>query len=74
MIEPIIPAVLRAKRAGEVEGETLLDVAIREIVRRTVERLRNSEPSLIEPQRTGKLRVVGADYNLDEGKVDFFIE
>ncbi len=43
-------------------------------MRRTVERLRNSEPALIEPQRTGKLKIVGARYDLDDGRVDFFIE
>lgn len=78
MIEPIIPAVLRArddaKVDGEVKSEALLDAAIRENVRRTVERLRNSEPTLMDPLREGKLRIVGAEYNLDHGRVDFFIE
>ena len=75
MIEPIIPAVLKASSsAPNLKGEELLDAAVRENVRRTVERLRNSEPSLIEPQRAGKLMIVGARYDLDDGKVDFFIE
>lgn len=74
MIEPIIPAVLRAARSGEHEGEALFDASVRENVRRTVERLRNSEPSLIEPLSAGKLRIVGATYDLDDGNVDFFKE
>ena len=74
MIEPIIPAVLRATRAGDLKGEDLLDAAVKANVRRTVERLRNSEPSLIEPLRAGKLKIVGAHYDLDDGKVDFFVE
>ena len=74
MIEPIIPAVLRARRSGAKEGEALLDAAIQANVRRTVERLRNSEPSLVDPLRAGKLRVVGATYDLDDGDVDFFME
>ncbi|WP_157263475.1 carbonic anhydrase [Azohydromonas aeria] len=73
MIEPIIPAVLKARSAGGKDDE-LLDLAVRENVRRTVLRLRESEPSLIEPQRGGRLRVVGARYDLDDGKVDFFVE
>lgn len=73
MIEPIIPAVLKAKAAGAGKGEDLLDAAVRENVRRTVERLRTSEPSLLEPLRAGKLKIVGARYDLDDGKVDFFI-
>jgi len=74
MIEPIIPAVLRATSAGGLQGDALLDAAIRQNVQRTVERLRKSEPSLIEPLREGKLKVVGARYDLDDGKVDFFFE
>ena len=74
MIEPIIPAVLRAARAGDLKGEDLLDAAVKANVRRTVERLRNSEPSLIDPRRAGKLKIVGAHYDLDDGKVDFFVE
>jgi carbonic anhydrase len=74
MIEPIIPAVLKAKSTTEVKGEALLDAAIQLNVSRTVERLRSSEPSLVEPLRAGKLRIVGAEYSLDDGKVDFFIE
>lgn len=73
MVEPIIPAVLKAKASGSYTGEDLLDAAVRENVRRTVERLRTSEPALIEPMRLGKLKVVGARYDLDDGKVDFFI-
>ncbi len=72
MIEPIIPAVLRADRAGNLKGEDLLDAAIQANVRRTVERLRNSEPSLIDPLRAGKLKIVGATYDLDHGHVEFF--
>jgi carbonic anhydrase len=74
MIEPIIPAVLTAKRSGDLEGEELLDASVRANVRRTVERLRGSEPSLIDPQRAGKLRIVGATYDLDDGTVDFINE
>ena len=73
MVEPIIPAVLKAKASGNLKGEALLDAAVRENVRRTVERLRNSEPALNEPMRAGKLKIVGARYDLDDGKVDFFL-
>ena len=74
MVEPIIPAALKAKSNGKLKGEELLDAAVRENVRRVVNRLRTYEPALLEPLRTGKLRVVGARYDLDDGKVDFFIE
>lgn len=71
MIEPIIPAVLTAqRRVGD-----LLDDAVRENVRRVVERLRTaSEPMLLEPLLAGELRIVGARYDLDDGVVEFFDE
>jgi carbonic anhydrase len=68
MIQPIVPAVLTAKRA-KAEGD-LVERAIDENVRRTVERLkRYSEPMLMDPQRNGKLVVVGAVYSLKTGAV-----
>lgn len=73
MIEPIIPAVLRAKSASKQKGEELLDECVRENVRRVVTRLRRAEPSLTDALRTGKLKIVGARYDLDDGKVDFFL-
>ncbi|UST52609.1 carbonic anhydrase (plasmid) [Comamonadaceae bacterium OTU4NAUVB1] len=73
MVEPIIPAVLKAKAMGAA-GDGLLDGAVRENVRRTVERLRTGEPTLADPIKAGKLMVVGARYDLDDGKVDFFLQ
>ncbi len=69
MIEPIVPAVIQA----QARGGDLLDAAVRANVSRTVDRLRTaSEPLLLEPQRAGRLRIVGARYDLDDGDVDFF--
>lgn len=76
MIEPIIPAVLKARSKmdpkASLDEETLLDASVRENVMRVVKRLRTSEALLLEPLRTKALRVVGAHYDLDDGKVDFF--
>lgn len=76
MIQPILPAALMAAatQGANAKDEDLLDAAVRENVRRVVERLRNSEPMLVDPLKSGKLKVVGARYDLDDGKVDFFIE
>ena len=71
MLEPIIPAALIAKASG-AKGDDLLDAAVKENVKRVVTRLRNSEPVLLEPLRTGKIKVVGARYDLDDGSVEFF--
>ena len=69
MIEPIIPAVLRARRDGT---DDLLDRSVKGNVARIVERLRTTEQMLQEPQREGKLKIVGAYYDLDDGDVKFF--
>ena len=57
MIEPVIPAVLKAQGvAGDLQENI-----IRENVRRKVTRLRAStEPILMEPLHQGRLRIVGA--------------
>ena len=68
MVEPIIPAVLQASRNG---SKDLWDRAAKENVRRIVGRLR-TEPMLVEPLQEGRLKIVGAYYDLDTGHVDFF--
>lgn len=71
MVEPIVPAVLQAKGTSGA----LLENAVSENVRRTVLRLRGAtEPILREPLESGKLKVVGARYDLDDGRVDWFLE
>ena len=72
MIEPILPAALMARSTG-AKGEALLDAAVRENIRRVVTRIKNSEPVLMNPIRDGKVKVVGARYDLDDGHVDFFV-
>ena len=69
MIEPIIPAVLASRENGTIE----LDNAVRQNVRRVVSQLRNqTDPLMQEPLAQGRLKVVGAYYDLDTGAVDFF--
>jgi len=68
MIEPIIPAVLRARRDGT---DDLLDRSVRANVSRVVERLRHTEQLLLQPLAEGTLRIVGARYDLDDGSVEF---
>jgi carbonic anhydrase len=72
MVEGIVPAVIEAKRKTP-DGMTLLEAAARENVHRMVDRLRHShEPILQVPQDEGRLKIVGAYYDLDTGTVDFF--
>lgn len=69
MIQPIIPAVLEARAQAGDPTEN----AVKQNVRRVVTMLREeSHPMMLGPQRDGKLKVVGAYYHLDTGRVDFF--
>lgn len=69
MVEPIIPAVLSVRgKKGD-----LLDNSVRANVSRQVGKLRTAtDPLMLDPQRAGTLKVVGAYYDLDTGEVDFF--
>ncbi len=72
MVEPILPAVIQAQAALK-PGENLVDASIRTNVARVANRLRtSSEPLLLDPIKAGRVRVVGATYDLDTGTVDFF--
>ena len=70
MIHPILPAALGVR---DKQGKINLEDAVRENVRRIVHRLRNeADPIMLNPQKVGKLKVVGAYYELARGLVDFF--
>lgn len=69
MVAPILPSVLHST---SLEGD-LLDNSVRENVKRVVERLRISTDVITSKLEAGKLKIVGARYDLDEGKVDFFV-
>ncbi len=69
MVQPIVPAVLEARR---VSGGTLLDNAVIANAKRVATRLGTQSLVLQEAVRTGKLKIVPARYDLDDGDVDFF--
>jgi carbonic anhydrase len=73
MVEPIVPSVLQARAAlgSKHTHDELLDASVRRNVQRVVKRLRESEALLLEPLRAGKLMIVGAHYDLDDGRVEF---
>jgi carbonic anhydrase len=70
MVEPIIPAVLKVR--GQ-EGD-LLENSVRENVRRITRRLREDEAVITDYVKSGRLKIVGARYDLNTGEVDFFDE
>ncbi|MBD0271437.1 MAG: carbonic anhydrase [Acetobacteraceae bacterium] len=69
MVQPIVPAVLEARRVG---GGTLLERAVIANAKRVAKRLATQSPVLQETLRAGKLKIVPARYDLDDGNVDFF--
>jgi carbonic anhydrase len=72
MVNPILPAVIDA-RANMGAKTDLVDHAIHMNVRHVVRGLREtSDPIMAGPIKAGKVRVVGAYYDLDTGAVDFF--
>ena len=72
MVQPILPAVLDARATLGTKTD-LVDHAIHMNVRHVAKALReSSDPILAEPIKAGKVRVVGAYYDLDTGAVDFF--
>jgi len=70
MVQPIVPAVLEARRMAG--NESLLDKSIVSNAKRVANRLVTQSTLLAEAARTGKLKVVPARYDLDDGDVDFY--
>ncbi len=69
LINAIKPAVLMAKRN---DPEHILDASIRENIRMQVEQLKGLEPVLAKRVREGSIKIIGALYDLNTGKVEFF--
>jgi carbonic anhydrase len=70
LINEIKPAALKVKGMPGDQVEN----AVVENVRMQVERLRNLEPVLAKGVREGNLKVVGAVYDLSDGKVRMVVE
>ena len=65
IVKAIAPAVKKAKN----QPGDLLENAIRENVAMVVEQLRSSSPLLAHLVKDGILKIIGAYYRLDDGKV-----
>lgn len=69
VVDPILPAV-RANQALGKSGDDLVNSAARDVVRNGVRAL-TASTVLAERLSSGKLKVMGAFYDLDSGKVEF---
>ncbi len=69
MVDPIVPAV----RTAHGEAGDLWANSVRENVRHVAHELRAPNQKILSAaRRMGKLKVVGAEYHLDSGIVEFF--
>ena len=73
ILERIRPAVEPLSEIGtDLTPEQLLERAIRSNIRMSVNQLRHGSSFLEEIHDSGSLRIVGAEYSLESGEVDFF--
>ena len=75
IVQRISPAVKPLVENGEIEDPAeLLKACVKANVMASVEQLRNASPLLQDLQENDGLKIVGAEYSLEEGVVDFFDE
>jgi carbonic anhydrase len=69
-IQPSVESLLGTELANE--PATLMDQAVRANIRMSANQLRHGSPILEKMMQTSGLLVVGANYSLETGTVDFF--
>ena len=69
-VRPSVEGLLETELAAD--SEALVRHAVRANVRRSVDHLRHGSELLERLGRDGRLRIVGAEYSLETGMVDFF--
>ena len=75
LVGHVQPALDRAKKANPgLEGDALVAATVRENVWQSVYDLLKNSPEIREQASTGKVKVVGAIYDLATGKVEFMGE
>ncbi|HEX3176532.1 MAG TPA: carbonic anhydrase [Methylomirabilota bacterium] len=72
IVDRIRPAVDTVLAAGVTGDERVLEAAVRANVRAAADHLRHASPALESLVAAGQLVVVGAEYSLETGVVDFF--
>jgi carbonic anhydrase len=70
-IAPMVDAIVPAARAVKSQGGDFVDNAIRESARRTAAKIATESPIVADLVKKGKVKVVAARYDLDEGRVEF---
>ncbi len=69
-VDPIVPVVKKTKRKSPKSSkDALVEQSIQANVKHSVDELSHSEPLLEHLVEKGKLKIVGAEYDLKSGKV-----
>jgi carbonic anhydrase len=71
IVDRVRPAVEPVLRDGEQQGDSLIKDCVRANVQHSVEQLKESSPVLTKLMDDGKLTIVGAEYSLETGEVEF---
>jgi len=72
LVDNIEPAVARAKAAHpELEGKALVPYAVKENVWRSIADLLKNSPAVAERAADGRVKVVGAIYDIESGAVEW---
>ena len=71
-VSPILPAARAALASDHPSKDALLDEAVRQNVLRVVDELRQDGLAIAAAQKEGRLKVIGARYDLDDGRVSFY--
>lgn len=74
LLTQITPAVEKTVYSGERTGSNreFVNAVARQNVLLTVEKIRRNSPILADLEKTGRIKIAGAMYNLSNGEVDFF--
>ena len=70
-IAPMVEAIVPAARAVKSQSGDFVDNAIKESARRTAAQIASASPLISDLVKKGKVKVVAARYDLDEGRVEF---
>lgn len=73
MLQKIRPAVERVEYDGErnSKNQEFVHMACESNVKNTIEQIRTNSPILKEMEEKGEIKIVGAVYDMDNGKVDW---
>lgn len=72
IVSRISPSIQALTQRRDLGGEALLQAAVRANVQATVRQIRTGSQIVAERMRRGALDVVGAEYDIATGVVDFF--